>query len=299
MNEKEITTKTREMLLGRLDDESRSRFEESFTADEQIFDIVRAAEDELVEQYAYNKLNDNDRIAFETNYLKLESGRRRLALTRSLIARSEFASPIMSDEKVSAFAAIAAFFTGSRAAIATGLAVVAMVVGGIWLVNRKPEEVAVQPTIPTPTPSVKTPEVTAPVPTPEIAELPSNKEPRPEVQPTPKQERASVPMVALIAGSLRDGGKMRQLSITEQTEKAIFRLKLDSNEYRAYHVDIVDADGRSVARIASVRAAGRRLDATVATNKLKTGEYIVKLSGLNSVGQPESVADYPVRIVRR
>lgn len=287
------------MLLGRLDDESRSRFEESFTADEQIFDIVRAAEDELVEQYAYNKLNDNDRIAFETNYLRLESGRRRLALTRSLIARSEFASPVVTEEKVSFFAAIAAFFTGSRAAIATGFAVVALVVGGFWLMNRKPEEVAVQPTVPTPTPSVKTPELTATAPTPEIAELPNNTEPRPDVQPTPKQERIAVPMVALIAGSLRDGGKMQQLSLTEQTQKAIFRLKLDSNDYRAYRIDVVDADGRSVARIASVRASGTRLDATVPTNQLKTGEYIVKLSGLNSVGQPESVADYPVRIVRR
>lgn len=287
------------MLLGRLDDETRSRFEESFTADEQIFDIVRAAEDELVEQYAYNKLNDSDRIAFEANYLKLESGRRRLALTRSLIARSEFASPVVTEEKVSFSAAIAAFFTGSRAAIATGFAVVALVVGGFWLMNRKPDEVAVQPTIPTPTLLVKTPEVAAPVPTPEIAELPSNTERRPEVQPTPKQERASVPMVALIAGSLRDGGKMQQLSLTDQTEKAILRLKLDSNDYRAYRVEVVDADGRSVVRIASVRASGTRLDATIPTNQLKTGEYIVKLSGLTSTSQPESVADYPVRIVRR
>lgn len=299
MNEKEITGKTREMLLGRLADESRSQFEESFTADEEIFDIVRAAEDELVEQYAYNKLNENDRIAFESNYLNLESGRRRLALTRTLIARSEFASPIITEEKVSVFAAIAAFFAGSRSAIATGFVVVALLFGGVWLLNRKTEEVAVQPTIPTPTPAVKTPEVAAPIPTPDIAELPKNTEPRPDVQPTPKQERPAVPMVALIAGSLRDGGKMQQLSLTEQTEKAIFRLKLESNDYPAYRVDVVDADGRSVARIASVRASGRRLDATVPTHQLKTGEYIVKLSGLNSVGQPESVADYPVRIVRR
>lgn len=295
MNENEIINKTREMLLGRLGDEERSSFEASFVADETMFDIVRAAEDELVEQYAFNKMSDSDRTAFESIYLKLESGRRRLALTRSLIERSKFAAPIDAERKPSIFAWAVSFFTAQRAAV--GFAAIALVVGGIWIASRKPDEIAVQPTTPTPTPIAKTPEVFVPAPTPDLAELPKNSETKPEIQPTPKPERVAVPMVALIAGSLRDGGKMQQLSITDQTKKAAFRLKLDSNDYRAYRAEIVDADGRSIVRLSSLRASGSNVAFVIPTSKLKTGEFIVKLYGLNPSGQSESVADYPVRII--
>ncbi len=287
------------MLLGRLGDEERSIIEASFIADEKLFEIVRAAEDELVEQYAFGKLGEADRADFENNYLSLAKGRQRLALTRSLIERSKFAATSVAESKTSIFAGFAALFRRPSAAIASGFAVLALVIGGFWLSNRKPNEVAVQPTTPTPTPATKAPETVVPEPTREVAERPKNPEPKPEPQPTPKPERVAVPMVALIAGSLRDGGTMRQLTITDATRNAVFRLKLDSNDYRAFKAEVVDAEGRSISRSGPMRASGSQVDLSISTASLKTGEYIVKLYVMNTIGEPESVADYPVRIIRK
>lgn len=302
LNEKEILTKTREMLLGRLSDQERSKFESEFIHDETVFDTVRAAEDELIEQYAMNTLPSDDRRAFETEYLSRESGRRKLALTRSLIERSKFSAVTAVSGSPSLMSRLFAFLSPQRFAVGAGFAVLAILVGGIWFANRKTEEVATQPTS-TPSP-VSTPPVSdVSLPTPEIAEVPVDEhkqiEQLPVPTPTPKGERRPMPMIALVAGSLRDGGKMPQLTIGKDADRALLNLKIDSNDYPSYAVQVVDPDGRVLSQVRDLRGTKGRVSAAISTSKLVSGEYIVKLSGVGSGGELESVADFPLRINRR
>jgi len=304
LNEKEITTKTRQMLLGRFADDERERFEAEFIGNEAMFDAVRAAEDEIVEQYAFGKLSDDESHAFETSYLSLDSGRRRLALTRSLIERSKFAAITPVTERVSLIDKLVSLLSSQRVAVSTGFALLAILVGGIWIANRKTDEIAVQPTStpsPATTPQGRTPENIAPIPTPEIAEVPKETD-KPKDQmptPTPKVERVPIPMVALVAGSLRDGGKMPQLTIGKNADRALLNLKIDSNDYRSYAVQVVDPDGRVVSQARDLRGTKGRVSAAISTSKLVSGEYIVKLSGIGTGGELESLADFPLRINRK
>jgi hypothetical protein len=304
LNDNETATKIRDMLLGRLSEDERKKFEVEFIGDESMFDIVRATEDELIEQYAMNALSQNDRHAFESNYLPLESGRRKLALTRSLIERSKFSAVATVSETPSLMSSIVAFFNAQRFVIGAGSVVLAVIVGSIWFANHKTEEIAVQPMpIPSLTPHTRTPESIAPVQTPEVADLTNETEKKkkelPDSTPSPKIERGPIPMVALVAGSLRDAGKMPQLTIPKNANHALLSLKLDSADYRAYFVEVVDPDGRVVSRLRNLRGKKGRVSATVPTAKFASGEYIVKLSGIGNDGDLQSVGDYPLRVNKK
>ena len=306
LNEKEITIRTREMLLGRLSDEERSKFESEFIHDETVFESVRVAEDELIEQFAMDTLSSDDRRAFETEYLSRESWRRKLALTRSLIERSKFSAVAAVSGSPSLMSRLFAFLSPRRVAVGAGFAVLAILVGGIWFANRKTDEVATQPTTtpsPISTPPAKTPESVVSLPTPEIAEVPfdadKQKEQHPVPTPTPKGERRPMPMIALVAGSLRDGGKMPQLTIGKDADRALLNLKIDSNDYLSFAVQVVDPDGRVVSQARDLQGTKGRVSVAISASKLVSGEYIVKLFGVGTGGELESVADFPLRINRR
>lgn len=62
---------TRQYLLGVLPDEDVSRLEEDFFADDQVFEEIQIAEDDLVDAYVCGKLSESDRQLFEQNLSKL------------------------------------------------------------------------------------------------------------------------------------------------------------------------------------------------------------------------------------
>jgi hypothetical protein len=92
MTAKDADTKVR-FLLGLLTEEERERVEREALADDDAYDQLLAAEDELFHDYARGALSDDEKARFEERFLASEEGRRRLTRARSALAAIDAASP--------------------------------------------------------------------------------------------------------------------------------------------------------------------------------------------------------------
>lgn len=71
-------------LLGRLPDEERERIEALLFDDEDAFEAIRDAEDDLIDRYVAGELTPEDRDAFEHAFAISTSRQQRIALARTL-----------------------------------------------------------------------------------------------------------------------------------------------------------------------------------------------------------------------
>ena len=74
----------RRYLLGRLTDGERRQFEEDMMCDNELFDGLLLAEDEMVEEYLEGGIPEPERNDFEASFLSTPDGRNRLNLGKAL-----------------------------------------------------------------------------------------------------------------------------------------------------------------------------------------------------------------------
>jgi len=80
----------RRYLLGRLAEGEREQLEEKMMADNEFFNAVLLAEDEMVEEYVQRELPESDRASFEASFLSTPEGRQQVAYAKAL---SRYVSP--------------------------------------------------------------------------------------------------------------------------------------------------------------------------------------------------------------
>jgi hypothetical protein len=74
----------RQFLLGNVDDEERQRIESLFISDPESKTIILIAEDDLIEDYLEDRLNQSDRHKFLAQYADTPQQRRKLRIFRSI-----------------------------------------------------------------------------------------------------------------------------------------------------------------------------------------------------------------------
>ena len=74
----------RRYLLGRLTEDERRQFEEDMMTDNDLFDALLLAEDDMVEEYLEGSIPEPERTEFESAYLSTPDGHNRLNLGRAL-----------------------------------------------------------------------------------------------------------------------------------------------------------------------------------------------------------------------
>src|ERR1051325_1999827 len=74
----------RRYLLGVVPDQERSEFEERYAGDADLFEELLTAENELVDQHAKGQLTEDERLQFETYYLRTPEGRNAVAFAKCL-----------------------------------------------------------------------------------------------------------------------------------------------------------------------------------------------------------------------
>ncbi len=312
-NEKEI----RRFLLGELTDDERSAFEERFIAEAELFDEIGVVEDELIESFVRGTLSTVEKAKFEQNFLTTKTRRQRVAFTREMFAKLAAEKEVIVKktetiaENQSVWNSLVNLFKTPRLAFGAALAILVLVFGLWFLVFRNAEN---QPQIVrqiTPTPTVS--------PTPQEIKNNSNGAVDSNVNSANKSEanknlpntndenlnknqlkdaipKPVIATIALFAGTVRSEGKMRELNLTKDTKGANFQLNLESQDYRTYRAEIVDADGAVIYRSGKISARNSKLNTYFPTAKLKKGDYFVKLYGFNSTGEEESAADFQFRV---
>ena len=117
--------------------------------------------------------------------------------------------------------------------------------------------------------------------------------------PTPHQP-GNVLTVVLTPGLTRDGGEIKKISISAETDSVRFRLGLAENYYPQYRAILLSDSLSQVWTGDHVRAntTDNLAEADVPAYLLSAGDYQIKLSGQLANGSFEDVASYRFRVVR-
>lgn len=325
-------TEIRRFLLGELTEDERSAFEMRFVADENLFEQTQVVEDELIESYIRGTLSPADKTNFEKHFLATETRRQKVEFTRRMIGKFNNQNESFAVKKTetvetnpSVLSSLIGFFKTPKLAFGAAFALLILIFGGLFLLrNPKQNEIAVM-TTPTPiiqeTPNIEPNQNQNLKPTNQIVSGNLNTNATVNIQPnknsvnlnanrkqanenqnsTPTVTNTSgvVPILALFAGSVRGEGKMPELTLSNATPKVYLLLNLESKDYKIYRAEIVDADGRPIFSNNKIQSGNSKLTLAVPAEKLRRGDYIVKLSGVNPSGETESVADYSFRVKRK
>ncbi|MCU0237890.1 MAG: hypothetical protein MUC29_00480 [Pyrinomonadaceae bacterium] len=327
----QFETKSRRFLLGEMPENERELFEQNFIADEELFENLRVAEDELIENYVRGNLTNVDKQKFEANFLITEKRRERVAFTREMLRKLNLETvskqPETLIETTSFWQTLVGLFKQPQFAFGSALAILAIIFGGWFLLRSSEKSVDIVQNTPTPTPIVLI------TPTPQIVETPTvtptpkietninqpnknvnkqtieNRQIEKEIeanlnnqnsntQTKPKDEKAkpTISTLALFVGSVRGDGKTNNLNLPKNSGGANLQLNLENQDYKIYRTEIIDQNGNVIYRSGKMSAKKSRLNTFVPANKLKRGDYIVKVYGKNPQGEDESVADYQFRV---
>lgn len=82
----------REFLLGKLEDNERDRIESLFLTDADVREQVMVVEQELIDDYLEDSLNEDDKERFLARFAQTEEQRRKLRITRAIIDHATAAS---------------------------------------------------------------------------------------------------------------------------------------------------------------------------------------------------------------
>lgn len=318
-------------LLGEMSGEKRFEFEEKFITDGELFEQIKLAEDELIEKYVRGWMTEAERSNFEQNFLTTDKRRERVEFSRQFIKKIETEAAVLKKneeqpavESESVWQKLGSLFLTPQTAVVT-FAFVLTAAFGVWMLyqnfNKQSGEIvkidnsnnenSVTPTpilSPAETPAkevddqknkkdnTNTGQINSQTPTP----TPTPEKIEPEKTPTPKQtpvQRTEPnPVLALFTGITRSGGKNKVLDLSGNPKRATLQLNLESTDYKIYQARLTNADGNTISQSGNLRARNSKINFTIPTENLKSGDYLIKLSGKNDAGENESVADFQFRV---
>ena len=314
----------RRFLLGEMEENERAEFEGKFILDEEVFENLRVAEDELIEDYVRGTLSAAEKSSFETNFLTTQKRRERVEFTRQMLSKfkkigvvAEVKKTASVAENPSFFESVLAIFKQPKFALGTAFTILLLIFGGWFLLKNPNQPIDIAQNTPTPTPQISV------TPTPKVPENKNveninstvntnnknvelnNQHPKVESNANKKTEntnqekpiqQSSVVTLALFAGGVRGGGKSYELNLPKNSSGANLQLNLESQDYKTYRAEIVDQNGNVVYRSGKLLANKAKVNAFVPAQSLKRGDYIIKLYGKNAKNEDESAADFQFRV---
>ena len=293
-------------LLGNLSESERAEIEDDFLARDDSYQELLLAEDDLIDAYVRGELPASERALFEQRRLTSAHSRARVEFARTLF--DSVSGKAVPDRVPDRPAPWWQFLSGGvvrRPALGYGLAAVLLLVvlGGLWFVmntwRTRPAPEQAQGTQSTP---VRPPESPAPMRAAEDQNLVRRETPSP-VKETPSRP-APPPVIATFTvpfGLARDASAAAPLILPAGATEVRLRLTLEGEPYRNYRAVLSTPEGR---RISSRKVTNRPLmksadlTLTFPAELFQNGDYVLDLSGANTPGKWEGVADYAFRIVK-
>jgi hypothetical protein len=264
----------RQYLLGQLPEAERPEFEERLLAEDLFYQELLIEEDELVDEYLADSLDSLEREQFENYFLRTPERERKIRFGKALrryvsssAASEPGADPVVVDDRQPSreFSRVRprswfSFLPDVRHTLAYSFAVIVclIAIGVVWLAIRH------------------------------------------RLKPQPSGD---VFAVVLVPGGTRDTGDgMKKFSIPSGTGTLRLTLELAQNDCPIYQAIISDANDKLILRANNLRVqskAGRpSLVVDVEASLIPPHDYQVKLSGMSTGGQSESVARYAFRVVK-
>jgi hypothetical protein len=265
----------RDYLLGRSKPEDAAQIEELFLTDDSFYQELLIVEDELVDQYVASQLSDSEAQSFENHFLNTSERREKLRFARNLqkyVARAvaETAAVTAAAQVVSEPPEVLASSTPPKATT------------GSWLWTR---------------PIVSYSLAAAVVLVLAFAAVLIVRNLNPS-QPGTGQVLA----VELVPGLSRGDEGMKSITVTGETAMVALQLRVPGDlDYQAYRAVVQTSDGREISRQDNLPrdpALKDRIIYSIRASLLTSGDYNLKLSGLNQRGEYEDVGRYSFRVSR-
>ena len=308
----EAAQRTR-FLLGGGTEAERERLEAEFFADDDAFQQMLAAEDDLIDAYARGELSDSERRQFEERYMNSSVGRERVCFARAFAAAPApppAPMPAVVPTAPGFFASIFGNTTALRVAFAT--LAIAVLVGFPWLLversrtNRELAQLREQHTrLSQQAEALKRAAATEKLKNEETPAVAGNQNTKPNANvdsgSTYVAEVRNV-VFDVNPGATR-GGAGNTLRVSKSVKSITLRLGLESESSHAeYRAVIETAEGRPVKSIEFKVASGSRDRVNLpvlSARELRAGDYIVTLSGKQPDNTFERVASYSFRVVNK
>jgi hypothetical protein len=129
------------------------------------------------------------------------------------------------------------------------------------------------------------------------------REPEPErakVQKPPVQPSRQISIASFILSpSLRGNNQLPTLSIPPKTDLVAMQLQLESDDYKTYRTVLQNQNGQTLRQSGKLKADGgtdKVLSVRFPAKLLKSGVYLVEVSGVSRDGKTEIVGNYSFRI---
>ena len=316
-------------LLGELPESEQEALEQQFFADQEKFEQVWAAENELIDRYVRGRLSQPERTRFEQHYLATPKHRERVAFAKTLLqaadaaSEKERASIIVTQREltVSWWTKLIEALRGPlMLPVGAMVAVMLMLALGVgWLLSdrwrlsneiarsRVEEQQREQELLRLKQELERQLAEQRARGTQMSAELERLQEQIRQLE-ARKPEAGASNQPALMAflltpSSVRGSGNIQPLTIPRQAVQVQLQMKLESEDYQSYQVKVRAVDGGEVWEQRSAKARKIKgspiVTVNVPTDKLTAGDYILTLSGVNAAGQPEEIDRYFFRVTRK
>lgn len=319
-NREEVTMR---YLLGSLSEEERARLEEGYFSDDEAFEELEIAEDELIDRYVRGELSNDDRDRFEATVAGSSRLTERVHFARvwkEKLAASGVQSSVPSERRetdrrpASWWSNLFDFSPASRAPrLAVAFSILLVLIGGIallagWLRLREESRrlAAQQLTLEQRQRELDKQAADLKSQTDELANQirtrPSPSEAPQQIEkPIPESNKTFVALT-LSPGSIRGGGGTNVLLIPPARREVQITLNLRDTDYSSYQATVRTVDGvplfSSDGLLPKRRRSGDVLVFRVPAKHLATGQFIIHLEGMTQAGLSESVDDYVFSVVQ-
>jgi len=278
----------RQYLLGQAPRQARESFEARYLADDDLFEDVVAAENDLIDSFARGGLSPAEQALFRTHFLNTPERRERVAFARSLaeyVSSESGSKPEKTVQQTTPRAVVSTFFHSPRWAIAA--AVLLVIASGVFAwslrLRRQLQDA-----------SSRQQELQR------MLALAERRDSAPWPAPRPGQTLVAA---TLSADVTRGAGRGNVLSVPAGVSDAFVILTRKPGSYSAYSVTAENAEGRQIWSGGNLPSNISR-EATLITVKLppalmQSGDYILRLAGTTQDGKVEDLDEYTFRVLLR
>lgn len=314
-----------EYLLGSLSEQERAHLEDEFFTNDEKFQELELAEDDLIDFYVRDELTVDEQQQFRERLLIIPRIVERVDFARVLAQRTSLPIPQPPEAVQPRVLSIShqkpkprwwekLFGTGPRGLVFASY-VVLLIVGGVlvagWLrlrdestrlaaeraaVQRRKQDLDKQSTEQQATAEKLT------------AGRQQLTEDRKALEERLRREERSPSILAstvsflLMPGGSRGPGAGSDLKFAPGAQTAQLKLALKKADYRSYIVTVKTVDERVVTTKKRIRpsktSSGSMLAISVPVRRLPPGDYVAHVAGLTSSGQVEGVDDYQFRVLK-
>jgi hypothetical protein len=317
MSETNHDNRAARFLLGKLGEEENAGIEKSYFGDQNLFQEILIAENDLIDAYVMNALSPEDKTRFENRFLLNPQQRRRIEFAKTLV---EYASsqPLFEEEikspadKRSWISAIRRLFSNKpMLSLSFATAALMLFAAALWFVLDKPNPKSVKPV------EVAENKTSQPTAAPDFTKKNSDENIEPKIvakpspqksvqTPTAKQEQPQkqapsvIYSLILSPGLTRDAGTSPRFAIPARTDFVKMRLKFEQSGFLVYHAVLETVEGRQIWSSNKLKARNdaKSLEVTIPAKLLKKADYILSLKGVTKDGVSEPVEDYTFTITR-